>query len=301
MASLGNGIAGDAPRPRDDGGDGRQVAGPLWYPHADMLTAAMRRNLAQTIEAEVVPRLLMRHRTGRLAIEPSGAPSPGSDTVSYADVEAFCDLLVRESLPAARRHIDQLIAAGMSLDGVITSILCSAARHLGLLWDGDRLSFVDVTVGLSRIQQLLRSYGPAFSAGAVPRGPGYRILLAMVPGGQHTLGLAVVEEYFRRAGWDVENEGAVPMRQILDRVHGEWFDAVGLSASGETSRDEIAATIALVRDAAANPRLRVVVGGYHFVDQPQLAVDLGADIGARDPDHALEALARGPEHPAIAG
>jgi methanogenic corrinoid protein MtbC1 len=266
-----------------------------------MLTAAMRRNLAQTIETEVVPRLLMRHRTGGLAVDAAGAVPAASDRVSYADVEAFCDLLIREPLPIARRHLDQLIAAGLSLDGVISSVLCSAARHLGLLWDGDRLSFVDVTVGLSRIQQLLRSYGPAFSAGAVSRGPGYRILLAMVPGGQHTLGLSVVEEYFRRAGWDVENEGAATLRQILDRVHADGFDAVGLSASGETSCDQIAATIALVRDAAADPRLRVVVGGHHFVERPELALALGADIGARDPDHALQALAREPAPPAIAG
>lgn len=301
MASLDSGSAGEDPRSCDELPDSARIAGPLWYPHADILSAAMRRSLAQTIEAEVIPRLLMGHRTGGLQIDQTGAPSPNSDTVSYADIEAFCEMLVRQPLPAARQHLDALIAGGMSIEGVIASVLCSAARHLGLLWDSDRLSFVDVTVGLSRIQQLLRGYGPAFTAGAVPRGPGYRILLALVPGGQHTLGLSVVEEYFRRAGWDVENEGAAPLRQILDRVHAEWFDAVGLSASGETSRDDIAATIALVRDAASNPRLRVVVGGYHFVDRPQLARDLGADIGARDPNHALEALARGPEHPAITG
>ncbi|MBY0360736.1 MAG: cobalamin B12-binding domain-containing protein [Phreatobacter sp.] len=292
MASLDDRITGERPRSHDDSRDGLRVAARVWYPNADLLTADMRRDLAKTIETQVIPRLLMGHRTAGLDVYDAESPVQAPQSFSYADVEAFCELIVRHPLPAARQHIDALIAGGMSLEGVITAVLCSAARHLGLLWDGDRLSFVDVTVGLSRIQQLLRSYGPAFSADVVPKGPGYRILLALVPGGQHTLGLSVVEEFFRRAGWDVENEGAATRQQILDRVHDEWFDAVGLSASGETSRDEIAAVIALVRDASANPRIQVVVGGYHFVEQPQLAVELGADFGARDPTHAIETFAR---------
>ena len=36
--------------------------------------------------------------------------------------------------------------------------------------------------------------------------PSPRILLASIPGEQHTFGLSVVEEYFRRAGWLVEVE-----------------------------------------------------------------------------------------------
>lgn len=292
MASLDDRIPGERPPSHNDSRDGSRFAARVWYPNADTLSTDMRRNLAQTIETQVIPRLLMGHRTAGIGVYDAESPVQAPESFSYADVEAFCELIVRHPLPAARQHIDGLIAGGMSLEGVITSILCSAARHLGLLWDGDRLSFVDVTVGLSRIQQLLRSYGPAFSADVVPKGPGYRILLALVPGGQHTLGLSVVEEFFRRAGWDVESEGVATRQQILDRVHDEWFDAVGLSASGETSRDEIAAVIALVRDASANPRIQVVVGGYHFVDQPQLAVELGADFGARDPNHAIETFER---------
>ncbi len=262
----------------------------ILHPLADILSPNGRGHLKRAIETEIIPRLMTAHPSDQGAghdLRPSGA---GPGTFSYAEVEAFCQLLIRQPYAAADAYIEKLLNRGFPIEGVISSVLCSAARHLGLLWDSDRLTFVDVTVGLSRIQQLLRSFGPGFSANVEPRGEGFRILLSLVPGGGHSLGVSVVEEYFRHAGWAVDNLGAVPRQHLLDRVHDSWFDALGLSAGGEVSNEDIAATIALVRDASANPRLWVVVGGYHFTEQPDLALALGADFGARDPDQAIALL-----------
>lgn len=271
--------------------DYARLAAPIWYPDSDVLTPQMRHGLSWTIEAAIIPRLLQAHRSARDAFDAKPQSRP-LEALSYADVEAFCELVVRHPTPSARQYLDRLIEQGMSVEGVITTVLCSAARHLGLLWDGDRLSFIDVTVGLSRIQQLLRSYGPAFHGQAVQKGPGHRILLAMVPGDQHTFGLSVVEEYFIRAGWAVENEGASTRQAILDLAHTQWFDAIGFSANSESSEEDIAALIALVRDAALNRHIHVVVGGYRFFDNPERAVALGADFGARDATEALTLFER---------
>jgi len=262
----------------------------MLHPVAELLSPAARGQLKSAIETHIIPRLLTAHP--RLTDPGFEFRSSSADGVSYsyAEVEAFCELLVGRPYAATHAYIERLLDQGFPVEAVISSVLCSAARHLGLLWDSDRLTFVDVTVGLSRIQQLLRSFGPSFSTNVERRGDGFHILLALVPGGGHTLGVSVVEEFFRHAGWDVDNLGAVPREQLLDRVHDEWFDAVGLSASGEVSDEDIAATIALVRDASANPRLSVVVGGYRFTERPDQALALGADFGARDPSHAIALL-----------
>ncbi len=287
--ALMNDLSRDAPGGRvseDEHTDYARITAPIWYPTVDVLTPHMRENLTRTIEREIIPRLMLVRRPGAQRYD--GQSNDTADIAfSYSDVEAFCDAIIRQPLNAAREYIDSLLAKGMSVENVITTVLSSAARHMGLLWDSDRLTFVDVTVGLSRIQQLLRTYGPGFHAGAVAKGPGHRILLAMVPGDQHTFGLSIVEEFFIRAGWDVENAGSTTKTLLLDRVHADSFDVVGLSASGETSREEIAALIALVRDASMNQQVHVVLGGYAFVSRPELALELGADSGARD---AVEAL-----------
>lgn len=262
----------------------------ILHPVVEVLSPSGRGQLERAIETHVIPRLMTAHPA---ASEPGfefRSASAEGVSFSYSDVEAFCELLVRRPYTAAAAYIKRQLDHGFPIEAVISSVLCSAARHLGLLWDSDRLTFVDVTVGLSRIQQLLRSFGPAFRTHVDRRGDGFHILLALVPGGGHTLGVSVVEEFFRSAGWDVDNLGSVSRDQLLDRVHDEWFDAVGLSAGGEISNEDIAATIALVRDASVNPHLSVVVGGYRFTENPDQAVALGADFGARDPDHAVALL-----------
>lgn len=284
----GAGTGGDVLDQRDGVWDaaGRKVL----YPVAELLSPSARGQLKRAIETHIIPRLMTAHPAATMpGFEFRSDPAEGV-SFSYQDVESFCELLVRHPYAVADAYIEQLLDQGFPIEAVISSVLCSAARHLGLLWDSDRLTFVDVTVGLSRIQQLLRSFGPAFSANVQRRGEGFRILLSLVPGGGHTLGISVAEEFFRHAGWDVDNLGAVPRDQLLDRVHDAWFDAVGLSASGEVSDDDVTATIALVRDASANPRLAVVVGGYRFTERPDHAMALGADFGARDPSHAVAQL-----------
>ncbi len=123
-------------------------------------------------------------------------------------------MIVHRPVAAARAHLDALRAGGMSAEAVITEVLSATARHLGVMWEQDRCTFVDVTLGLSRLQQLLRIYGPAFEAEPALQGSGRRLLLAVVPGEQHTFGLAIVEEFFRRAGWHVQSE-FLPSKAIL--------------------------------------------------------------------------------------
>ncbi len=290
MADLARDTSGDDQGSRGDRDYSRVVA-PIWYPLADTLSPLMRTALTRTIEQELIPRLMLVQRATE-----GQSHQPVHQNVevsfSYQDVEAFCGAIIRQPLPAARDYIDSLISKGMSTEDVIKTVLSSAARHLGLLWDSDRLSFVDVTVGLSRIQQLLRIHSPAFRSGSVAKGAGHRVLLAMVPGDQHTFGLSVVEEYFARAGWDVETVTSSTKSIILDRVHTGWFDVVGLSASGESSRDDIAALIALIRDASMNQQIHIVLGGFAVVSNPGLAIELGADSGACDAQEALTTLAR---------
>lgn len=248
----------------------------------------LRDDLARTIESEIIPRLMLAHRlsTGARAM-PAETQTPAPIVVTPAEVEQFCEIIVRKPLGMARDYIDGLRGRGMSLETVIGSVLSETARHLGRLWESDRCNFVDVTVGLSRLQQLLRVYGPAFEGDKAADEPSPRILLSSIPGEQHTFGLSVVEEYFRRAGWLVEMETGVTQPGLIERVGAEWFDVIGLSASGEAAGKTIAALIATLRAASLNRSVQILMGGFLFHDRPELALELGADGGARDANDGL--------------
>jgi methanogenic corrinoid protein MtbC1 len=248
----------------------------------------LRNDLARTIESEIIPRLMLAHRLPNGGRSTPAVPQPLAPiVVTPADIEQFCEIIVRKPLGMARDYIDGLRGRGMPLEEIIGSVLSETARHLGQLWENDRCSFVDVTVGLSRLQQLLRVYGPAFEGDKAAGDPGPRILLASIPGEQHTFGLSVVEEYFRRAGWLVEMEIGATQPGLVERLGTEWFDVIGLSASGETAGQAIAALIGTLRQGSLNRAVQIVMGGLLFNDRPELARELGADGGARDANDGL--------------
>jgi MerR family transcriptional regulator, light-induced transcriptional regulator len=115
---------------------------------------------------------------------------------------------------------------------------------------------------------------------------GRRILLLPAPGEQHTLGLAMVAEFFRRAGWSVVGDEAARTSDPAALVRGEWFDVVGISAGSDARLDWLKAGIGAVRNASRNRAVRVIVGGPPFTANPAMAQEVGADGTAVDGQQA---------------
>lgn len=272
----------------EDKGARRDLRATEWCPLDGRGSAAapgLKADLVRTIEAEIIPRLMLAHRSPGSAGARGGSES--TIVIGDGDIAVFAEMIVYRPLSVARAYLDQLRERGLTAEAIITTILSSTARHLGVLWEQDRCSFVDVTVGLSRLQQLLRVYGPDFELGPVPERDKGRMLLAVVPGEQHTFGLAVVEEFFRRAGWQVQSE-FLPSRSILlAHVRDSWFDVVGLSASGEVAAAGVSAIVEEVRATALNRNVCIILGGNLFSAHPELARSLGADLGVRDAADAV--------------
>ena len=238
--------------------------------------------LTRTIESEIIPRLLLAHLANK-SMRPGASEQPiAAPQIFFGQqrIIEFSEIVVKYPMRSAIQYVDRLIADGMSIEVVILDVLSPTARHLGLQWETDELSFVDVTLGLSHLQQLLRIYSPALVAEVQPRGEGRRMFLSAMPGEQHTFGLSVVEEFFRRDGWDVVCETAATRRELIARPREEWFDVVGLSASGDAAVALLPQLIRSIRDVSLNREVRVIVGGCAFLANPDNALALGADLGA---------------------
>ena len=157
-----------------------------------------------------------------------------------------------------------------------------AARHLGDMWKEDLCDFTDVTLGLCRLHQVLTQLGAGARAQARPAEHDRRALLAPAPGEQHTFGVLMVAEFFRRAGWDVAHVCGPFDGDVLEAVRSESFDVVGFSLSCESRLDTLAATIRSVRRASRNRAIGVLVGGRVFQEHPEQVTCVGADVTALD-------------------
>ena len=229
--------------------------------------------LARTIEQEIIPRLMLAHRT---AAAPLLRISP-DHTITEGDVKHFAKLVLSHDEDVAFGTIDTLRARGIPVEKIFIDLLAPTARYLGHLWDDDLCNFTDVTVGLGRLQRVLRELSPALGRSVEHPTQGRRVLLLPSPGEQHTFGLVMVAEFFRRAGWDVTGGAWAAGADAATLVSAEWFDVVGFSLGAVVHLDELAASIAAVRHATCNKGLAILVGGPLFGLHPEFVGQVGAD------------------------
>jgi methanogenic corrinoid protein MtbC1 len=241
--------------------------------HAEAANDTRMWQLARTIEKEIIPRLMLAHRTA------TEAPPPASlgYAITQSDVEQFAKLVLAHDEDVAFASIHSLRARDVPVGKIFTDLLAPTARYLGDLWDQDRCNFTDVTVGLGRLQRVLRELSPALGGSVVHPSQGRRVLLLPSPGEQHTFGLVMVAEFFRRAGWDVTGGAWFDGVDAATLVKTEWFDVIGFSLGSAVHLPQLAASIVAVRQAACNRGLAVLVGGPLFGNHPGLVDEVGAD------------------------
>lgn len=199
-------------------------------------------------------------------------------------VETFAHLLFSDDGADASLLIEQLFADGVTPEMIMLGLLAPAARLMGDMWCSDRLSFVDVTLGLSRIQQVLRQIRLPEAPAGHEKG---RALLVPVPGEQHTFGLRLVEEFLIRTGWSVTCHLRASQADIVDAVAAKSYDFVGFSISCERLLPALRSAIRSVRSASRNPELRIMVGGVLFTDLSADPDPCGADAVVLNADDAV--------------
>ncbi|MGI4978328.1 MAG: cobalamin B12-binding domain-containing protein, partial [Janthinobacterium lividum] len=205
--------------------------------------AAIRRRrvsaILRAVEREVVPRLLSAHaaRPASLAThavalaaegpargtggaDNGGLPPGDTGTAPRVTPEAVLALvgalLGPDPATAAAACVAACRAQGVAVETICLELLSGAARHLGDLWVEDRCSFTEVTLAAVQLHRLLHALAPGGRDGAgeaAPDGAAERAeggvaglaLLVAAPGEQHSLGLSMLSDFFRGAGWQVQN------------------------------------------------------------------------------------------------
>ncbi|MHA7873418.1 MAG: cobalamin B12-binding domain-containing protein, partial [Hyphococcus sp.] len=158
--------------------------------------------LSDTIEGEIIPRLMLAHE----ALEcDADSDLDKASIVSEDDSDRFLQAILNDSATAAHQQIDALVARGVSRDAICLELMATTARRLGDMWDNDLCDFTQVTIGLCRLHEILRNNSAlSVDADSTVRHGGVgapRVLLSTACGDQHVFGVVMVAEFFREAGW----------------------------------------------------------------------------------------------------
>ena len=78
-----------------------------------------------------------------------------------AEIEEFGRLAMKPDSAQANAYFLKMRERGHSIDSLFVDFLAPTARHLGELWEQDRVDFIDVTLGVARLHELLEMFGLA--------------------------------------------------------------------------------------------------------------------------------------------
>ncbi len=163
------------------------------------------------------------------------------------------------------------------------------ARRLGVAWDEDRLSFTVVTIGVARLQAILREIGANWIANETAPGEIATVLLILPATEQHTLGAFVIAGWLRRNGISVRLSIAPSLADLTELLAIRRFDGAMISVATEDKLELCASLIKTLKSESTNS-LRVAVGGAVLAQGHYVARSIGADVVTNDLTEAVCAL-----------
>jgi methylmalonyl-CoA mutase cobalamin-binding subunit len=181
-----------------------------------------------------------------------------------------------ESAEATNQCASTWLQLGGFIDDIYLHGITGAARLLGAWWLSDRIAFSDVTVGSARLHRLLYDFSPVFLANCEPQQEA-TVLLWPEPGSQHTMGVFMLSEFFRRAGWHTLLEHPDHSLDPLRTIATNWIDLVALSVGSDRQFEGLRTLVANIRQTSPNSNIRILAGGPMALTHAQALRDLGVD------------------------
>ncbi len=139
-----------------------------------------------------------------------------------------------------------------------------------------------MTLGVGRLQLIMRRLGDRFVEESNTGHAGESVLLTIIPGEQHSFGLSMVAEFFRRAGWNLCTGPFASHQELTSLVQSHWFDIVGFSISSDRRLNELKKDIHDIRRGSRNRNVGIIIGGPMVIAQPDLVASMGADMMSAD-------------------
>ncbi len=214
----------------------------------------MRDMLSEAIRNIVLPRLVAASNAHDIALAHQGSG------ISEQDVATMLSHVMTPDHPVAEAMLTVLKLRGVSRADVLAVLFPAVASRLGDLWQRDRVTFADVTLAAGRLQRLIQSEAMPAPQTEPGRATG-SILVCSLPGDQHALGAAIVDDFFRSAGWVTTLACGADARRLSAMAAGTAFDVIGISVTEPRRISELRSVARTLRNASSKRLVGVLAGG----------------------------------------
>ena len=242
--------------------------------------------LDAAIRAEVLPRLLVAHAGEHLAPPPPKFRAPDPVHPALPAHEPFEAALVAGEAEVATAMLERAFEGGAEFEDVMFDLILPVSRRFALAWDDERLGFADMSIAMSALQLVARRLDPMVERERpATRGRAPRMFLAAAPGDDHDLAVVLIEQLFRRDGFEVVSLFGADEETIVRVASEGGFDLLGFSIGRATLIPGLAALIARISGRSGGRPVPVMVGGAALAHDPGVCAALAVDalnVDARD-------------------
>jgi len=209
----------------------------------------------------------------------------------YADLAcAFLDALVAGDRRRATAMVMARVDDGMTVRDAYLHVFQPVLREIGRLWQTGRISVAHEHFATAATQAVMSMLYPRIFAA---ERCGRSMVATCVSGELHEIGIRMVADFFEMAGWDSYYLGAnAPTRSIARAMVERDAQVLAISATITPHVGTVAELVRAVRAEMGERPLRIIVGGYPFLLEPDLWRVVGADGTALDAEGAVELAER---------
>ncbi|NWJ45534.1 MAG: cobalamin B12-binding domain-containing protein [Chloroflexi bacterium] len=207
--------------------------------------------------------------------------------------ELYLEALEAGSFNQAVQVVQQALRDGVVHETIYDAVFTRAMRQVGVLWEKGKMTVAQEHLATG-ITEYCRNLVLSSKAG-VPKKRIGRALLTSVSGNTHTLGLNLLGDALRWAGWEVYPlNSELPELEIVDAAKRHQIDMVCLSVS---LPGQIFRAIKAIRALRQSGWIGIIeVGGAAIYNNPNALQSIGADILGSDVESTVEQTTRLMEH-----
>lgn len=219
------------------------------------------------------------------------APEPETVVGPFDELaDAYLNLLLIGTRREAQALLVEAAQTGIDVRALYLEVIQPVQREVGERWHAGLISVAEEHFCTATSELVMAQLYPfLIKKSRHDR----RLVAATVAGDLHIVGLRMVADFLEHDGWDALLLGAsVPAETLVRLTLDRAADLLVLGASMPHHVNLVQQIIAALRRAPGGERVRVMVGGRPFLDQPALWEQVGADAGAPDAHEAVRAARR---------
>lgn len=243
--------------------------------------------LVKAIETQVIPRLMLAHKSDKEKAKSQILLNKNKHIFSKEVIHDFTQVLLNNDTDISKTYVETLVDDGVNLEDVYLELFQPSARLLGAFWEEDVEDFSAVTLALWKMQQTMYYFSDSFlNEGQIKQRKG-TIFLCPYPGSQHSMGLFMVSEFFRKDNWNVLGDPSITANDLKTKINKTFFDILGISIGSLNQVDGLSTLIKSLRKISKNPNIFIMIGGPMALKSPNLFNNVGADAQAVNAKDAI--------------